>query len=69
MKVNRFAKQLIYLREEAGLKQTELAKELGVTKQAISKWEKGLRETDFDMLIKIAEYFNVTTDYLLGLED
>lgn len=56
------------LREARGLTQFELANELKVTKQTISAWEKNLQETDFTMLIRIAKFFNVTTDYLLGLD-
>lgn len=65
---NKFCVQLKYLRNEAGLSQNELAKVFNVSKQTVSAWEKGLQETDFDTLIKLARYFNVTTDYLLGIE-
>lgn len=63
-----FAKQLKYLRIEAGISQNELAKAFNVSKQTVSAWEKGLQETDFNTLIKIANYFKVTTDFLLGIE-
>ena len=63
-----FAKQLKYLRNEAGISQNELAKVFNVSKQTVSAWEKGLQETDFNTLIKIANYFKVTTDFLLGIE-
>ena len=46
-----------------------MSEEFGVTNQTISLWETGQREPDFDTLVKIAKYFNVTTDYLLGIED
>lgn len=63
-----FAKQLKYLRIEAGLSQSQLAEIFNVSKQTISAWENGLQETDLNTLIKIANYFKVTTDFLLGIE-
>ena len=47
----------------------ELARELGVSNTAIHRWEKGLRYPSLEYLVAIAKYFNVTTDYLCGLED
>lgn len=57
------------LRTELGLNQPELATRLKVSKQTVSNWENGNRTPDNDMLIKIADYFNVSTDYLLGRTD
>lgn len=57
------------LRLNRGLNQVELAKELFVTKQTVSNWENGNLMPSVDMLIKIADYFSVSTDYLLGLDD
>lgn len=54
------------LRKERGLTQTELAKVVGFTHVAVVKWENGQREPDFSTLTKLADYFGVTTDYLLG---
>ncbi|MDF2578372.1 MAG: DNA-binding helix-turn-helix protein [Chlamydiales bacterium] len=54
------------LRNEATLTQQELANILNVHKGTISHYEKSDRFPDQDMLIKIAEYFNVSVDYLLG---
>lgn len=48
------------------MKQEELAKALGVKRQTISNYYNGKSNPDFDMLVKIAKYFNVTTDYLTG---
>lgn len=64
-----FYQKLKELREEKGLLQKQLATELDVSQGCIGKWETGTREPSLNMLIKIAKYFNVTTDYLLGLED
>lgn len=57
------------LRLNRGLNQVELAKELFVTKQCISNWENGNIAPSIDMLIKIARYFSVSTDYLLGMDN
>ncbi|MCX4363575.1 MAG: helix-turn-helix transcriptional regulator, partial [Clostridia bacterium] len=55
------------LRKSFSLSQVELAHILGVSKQCVSNWENGYIQPSLDMFIKIAQYFNVSTDYLLGL--
>lgn len=57
------------LREKGGLIQAILATELGITQQTLSKYEKDVNIIKIDVLKRLAEYFNVTTDYLLGLSD
>lgn len=57
------------LREKSGIIQEILAAELGITQQMLSKYEKDVTVIKVDILKKLAEYFNVTTDYLLGLSD
>ena len=57
------------LREKRGLIQEILAAELGITQQLISKYERDITLIKVDILKKIAIYFNVTTDYLLGISD
>lgn len=57
------------LREKRGLIQELLAAELGITQQMLSKYERDSFIIKVDVLKKLAEYFNVTTDYLLGLSD
>lgn len=54
------------LRENAGLQQKELALELGIPSNTLSQYENSKREPNNEMLGRIANYFNVTTDYLLG---
>ena len=54
------------LRIQKGLNQVELAKALSVTKQCVSNWENDNVLPSVEMLIKIADYFGVTTDFLLG---
>ena len=57
------------LRKEFGLSQVELAMRMEVTKQTISNWENENIQPSVDMLVGLANVFNVTTDYLLGLDD
>lgn len=54
------------LRNSHSLTQVDLAKKLSVSKQAVSNWENNNIQPSIDMLIKIADFFGVTTDYLLG---
>lgn len=54
------------LRKAAGISQEELAIRLNVVRQTISKWEKGLSVPDAEMLIRIAEVFEVSVSELLG---
>lgn len=57
------------LREELGLKQEELAKKLSVSPSAIGMYERDLREPNNELTLKIADFFNVSLDYLLGKSD
>ena len=67
--MNTFSERLKELRTEKGIGQVELAKNLGVSKGIISLWETGLREPKLSNLIAIAKFFNVTIDYLAGIEN
>ena len=64
-----FSLKLKELRERCGLSQAALAKELGVGVGSVGMWESTDRIPPARKLVKIANYFNVTTDYLLGRED
>ena len=66
---NKFADQLRVLREENNLTRTQLAQQLNVSVRLVSYWENGQRECDFDMLIKLADIFSVSVDYLLGRKE
>lgn len=66
---NNFSQNLNELRQEKNLSQAQLAKFLGYTQSNISEWEKGSVEPKATALLAIAKFFEVTTDYLLGLED
>lgn len=57
------------LRQKRGVIQEILAAELGITQQMLSKYERDITLIKVDILKKIAAYFNVTTDYLLGISD
>ncbi len=61
-------KNLKKLREKAKLTQEELAKIVHTTNQSISNWELLKFMPDLDQLITLADYFNVTIDYLVGYE-
>ena len=57
------------LRKAAGLSQKELGEVLGLSQKAISTIESGQRGTTIEKLVVLAEYFHVSTDYLLGITD
>lgn len=58
-----------YLRKVRGISQEGLAEKLGVSRQAVSKWESEQSMPDLDKIISMSDYFEVTTDYLLkGVE-
>lgn len=57
--------KITHLRKKRGLSQEELAITLGVSRQAVSKWETGEAKPDTDKVVALAEYFEVTTDWLL----
>lgn len=67
--MNKFSQKLKELRLEAHLSQAELAQKMGVGQNTVSTWELGARQPDYDTLIKLAKYFEVSTDYLLGVVD
>ncbi len=54
------------LRENAGISQKQLAESVGVSQQSINKYENHKIEPDIDTLIKIADYFETSVDYLIG---
>ena len=63
------AEKLYALRKKSGLSQEQLAEQLNVSRQAISKWESGQSVPEVDKLIAISKYFNVTLDYLMKEDD
>ena len=69
MSMSIFAARLKELRTEKNLTMKELAAAIRVTDGAISNWENGVNEPKISYLIRIAVFFHVSADYLLGLED
>lgn len=63
------SKRIYELRKEKNVSQSEVAKNIGATQKAIDFWEKGVNEPKASYIIRLARYFNVTADYLLGLEN
>ncbi|QDY85898.1 helix-turn-helix transcriptional regulator [Paenibacillus polymyxa] len=61
-----YGTRIAELREHKGLKQEELAQSLGITRAALSHYEKNRRKPDFETLTKLADIFEVTIDYLVG---
>lgn len=63
------SERLYELRKKSCLSQEQLAEQLGVSRQAVSKWESGKAVPESDTLISISRYFNVTLDYLMKEND
>lgn len=61
-----FQERLNRLRREKGLSQEELGNLVGVSRQAVQKWESGASRPDMDNLVTLAQYFSVTLDYLIS---
>ena len=61
--------RLKFLREQKNITQQRLALELGINQNSLSRYETGQRQVDYAMLIKIADYFDVSVDFLLERTD
>ena len=61
-----FPRIITLLRKERGLSQKSAAEQLGVSQALLSHYEKGIRECGLDFLLRAAEYYGVSCDYLLG---
>ena len=64
-----FSTRVKELREKAGLSMDQMAKQLGVTKSRINMWENNGTVPRMNMLVELAKFFSVTTDYLLGNDE
>ncbi len=64
--MKKVASKLLYLRKDRGLSQKQVASDLSVSQSLLSHYEKGIRECGIDFLSKAADYYDVSTDYLLG---
>lgn len=67
--MNILGKRIKYLREKKNLSQKEVAKAIGITNVQLSRYESGDRKPDPETIALIADYFDVSTDYLLGREE
>ena len=67
--MEKFSERLKYLRRSEGLTQKQLAEILKTNHRCVCDWERGRSEPDLFTVVKIACYFDVSTDYLLGLEN
>lgn len=61
-----FPRIMTFLRKERGISQKQAAADLGISQALLSHYEKGVRECGLDFLVRAAEYYEVSTDYLLG---
>ncbi len=62
-----FSSKLLLLRHNAGLSQKQAATDLGISQALLSHYEKGIRECSLDFVVKAAEYYGVSSDYMLGV--
>lgn len=66
---NHFPQRLAALRKDFGYSQKQVSADLGISQALLSHYEKGVRECGLDFVVKAAEYYNVSCDYLLGKSD
>lgn len=59
--------RIVFLRESNGLTQSELSKILGITRSSVNAWEMGVSLPSTQYIIALAQYFGVSTDYILGV--
>ena len=64
-----FADRLKEIRNAKGVTQKAMAEHLGITEQAYQKYEYAMREPNHEITVKLADFFDVSTDYLLGRSD
>ena len=57
------------LREHTGLTQSEVARQLGISRSGVNAWEMGLSVPSTQYIVELAKLFKVSTDYLLGMEE
>ena len=63
------AEKIKLLREKAGITQSELSRRLGLTRSGVNAWEMGLSVPSTQYIVELSRCFNVSTDYLLGMDD
>jgi len=62
------AERIKYLREQRGITQAELAKQVGITRSSVNAWEMGISVPSTQYIVELAYIFKVSTDYLLGVD-
>lgn len=67
MNYSDFGENLKNLRKSRNITQQDFGAQIGLSKAVVSKYETGMGYPSFDVLVRIAQYFGVTTDYLLGV--
>lgn len=65
--MNRFGETLKHLRHRMGLRQSDVARMLGVERSTVANWERGVKQPSLDTLIKLSETFGVSLDELVGI--
>ena len=61
-----FARIITLQRKERKISQKKAADDLGISQALLSHYEKGIRECGLDFLVRVADYYNISCDYLLG---
>ncbi len=69
MIMSAFSETLKELRADSGISQAALAKAIGVTQKAIDFWEKDINEPKASYVVALAKFFDVSSDFLLGMEE
>ena len=64
--VSDFSRIITLLRKEKGVTQKQAAEDLGVSQALLSHYEKGIRECGLEFVVRVADYYGVSCDYLLG---
>lgn len=59
--------RIVFLRERDNLTQSSLAKILGITRSSVNAWEMGISVPSTQYIVELAQYFGVSTDYILGV--
>lgn len=66
---SKFAQRLLELRQERRLSQDAVAKAIGVSQKSIDFWEKDISEPKLSYILRLASFFGVTCDYIMGAKD
>lgn len=66
--INKFSERVAELLEEKGITKYKLAKDVGISKSVLSDYYNGKVQPTADVIIEVANYFDVSSDYLLGLD-